>query len=78
MKYLQRIKIEKTQIKLIFWMMAAVFAAVLEPFSVKPYVLFFGDIVEDSTDWVNYSVGDYFGKKSVALKPQEGSTDAEN
>ena len=52
--------------------------AVLEPFSVKPYVLFFGDIVEDSADWVNYSVADYFGKKSVALKPQEGSTDAGN
>lgn len=51
---------------------------VLEPFSVKPYVLFFGDIVKDPGDWVNCSVAEYFGKKSVVLESQEGNSDAEH
>lgn len=40
----------------------------LEPFSVKPYVLFFGDVAEDTEDWVNKSVAEYFHKAAVGLK----------
>jgi len=42
----------------------------LDPFSVKPYVLYFGDIVEDTGNWVNKSVADYFGKEVVGLKQE--------
>lgn len=47
---------------------ASVEVVELEPFSVKPYLLFFGDVVEDSEDWVNKAMAEYFGKKSVKLK----------
>lgn len=40
----------------------------LEPFTMKPYVLFFGDIVQDPEDWVNQHMADYYGKNSVRLK----------
>lgn len=39
----------------------------LEPFSYKPYVLYFGDITVDPDDWVNYSMAQYFGKDAVML-----------
>ena len=42
--------------------------AVVEEFSVKPYVLYHDDIVEDYTDWRNYTVASFFGKDSVRLK----------
>lgn len=44
--------------------------AELEPYTYKPYILFFGDIVEDPEDWVNRSVADIFGKKAVKLKQE--------
>ena len=40
----------------------------LEPFTVKPYVLFFGDIVQNPEDWVNQHMADYYDKNSVRLK----------
>lgn len=45
----------------------AVKDVVVEDFSVKPYVLYHDDIVEDETDWRNYAVADFFGKDSVRL-----------
>lgn len=39
----------------------------LEPFSATPYLLFFGDVVEDTEDWVNQAVAEYFGKDIVGL-----------
>lgn len=42
--------------------------AVVEDFSVKPYVLYHDDIVEDETDWRNHAVANFFGKDSVKLK----------
>lgn len=46
----------------------AVRNVVVEDFSVKPYVLYHDDIVEDETDWRNYAVANFFGKNSVKLK----------
>lgn len=40
----------------------------VEDFSVKPRVLYHDDIVEDSTDWRNGAVANFFGKNSVRLK----------
>lgn len=40
----------------------------LEPFSATPYLLFFGDVVEDTEDWVNQAVAAYFDKDVVGLK----------
>lgn len=42
--------------------------AVVEDFSVKPYVLYHDDIVEDEADWRNSAVAGFFGKDSVKLK----------
>ncbi len=39
----------------------------LEPYSVKPYVLYFGDISTDPADWMNQAMCNYFDKQSVAL-----------
>ena len=39
----------------------------LEPFSYKPYVLYFGDLTENPDDWVNNSMERYFGKDSIIL-----------
>lgn len=41
--------------------------AELAPYSDPPYLLFFGDIVEDPEDWVNRSVADVYGKEAVKL-----------
>ena len=40
---------------------------VLEPFSYKPYVLYFNDITPDPGDWTNYLMANYYGKDSVRL-----------
>ncbi len=40
----------------------------LEPFSATPYLLYFGDVVEDTEDWVNQAVAEYFDKDVVGLK----------
>lgn len=45
--------------------------AYVEPFSVKPYLLYFGDIEKDTDDWVNYTVAQYFRKEKVGLLPAE-------
>lgn len=40
----------------------------LPPYSVTPYLLYFGDIVEDPSDWVNQSVANWYHKASVFLQ----------
>ena len=40
----------------------------LAPYSVKPYLLFFNDIVEDPNDWVNREVARWYHKDSVILQ----------
>ena len=42
--------------------------AEVENFSVKPYVLYYDDIVADETDWRNYTVASFFGKNSIRIK----------
>ncbi len=44
---------------------------VFEPYSRKPYLLFFVDLSTDNTDWVNEAYARYFGKNSVTLSPSE-------
>lgn len=41
--------------------------AYLQPFTFKPYVLFFGDIQANETDWKNTAMADYYGKTAVYL-----------
>lgn len=41
---------------------------VLQPFSVYPHLLFFVDITEDTSDWRNQYVTDYFELNSVRLE----------
>lgn len=40
----------------------------LEPYSVKPYLLFFGDVAVDTDDWVNKAMAEYYDKEVVGLK----------
>lgn len=40
----------------------------IEDFSIKPYVLYHDDVVEDESDWRNTAVAAFFGKDSVRLK----------
>ncbi len=40
----------------------------VDDFSIKPYVLYHDDIVEDESDWRNNAVAVFFGKDSVKLK----------
>lgn len=42
----------------------------LPPFSVKPYLLYFTDIAEDSSDWVNRTIADWYGKEAVYLQTE--------
>jgi len=42
----------------------------LFPLSQKPYLLYFGDIVENTGDWVNGSMANYFNKEKVGLKQE--------
>jgi hypothetical protein len=41
--------------------------AVLSEHTVKPSLLYFSDVTEDSQDWVNKAVADYYEKSSVIL-----------
>lgn len=41
--------------------------AVLEPFSVTPYLLYFDDITADPSDWRNEDMSTFYGKNSVVL-----------
>lgn len=41
--------------------------AVLEDFSVRPYMLYFDDIQPDSGDWRNVDMATFYGKESVSL-----------
>ena len=41
--------------------------AVLEEFSVKPYLLFYEDIEEDTGNWKNVRMSQYYRKNSVSL-----------
>lgn len=40
----------------------------LQPFSVKPYLLYFGDIDENMQDWVNTSMASYFHKNTIGFR----------
>lgn len=44
---------------------------VLEPFTVKPKLLFMDDIAEDSSDFKNYTMATYYGKVAVRLKSEK-------
>ena len=41
--------------------------AYLKPFTVKPYLLFFEDIISGKDNWVNVGMADMFGKTAVYL-----------
>lgn len=41
--------------------------AVLEPYTEVPYLLYFGDIKEDPTQWENTSMAKYFHKNSIRI-----------
>ncbi|MDR1563833.1 MAG: DUF6056 family protein [Oscillospiraceae bacterium] len=41
---------------------------VIKPYSVKPPLLFFDDITEDTADWRNMTVCKYYGLKSIKLE----------
>lgn len=42
-------------------------AVSFEPYTYRPYLLFFGDITENPYNWVNRAVASYYGKDSVVL-----------
>lgn len=42
--------------------------AELKAFSVKPHVLYFDDLTEDSNDWRNIATAQYYGKDSIIVK----------
>ncbi|WP_026669665.1 DUF6056 family protein [Butyrivibrio sp. AE3006] len=39
----------------------------LKPYSVKPELLYFSDITDDASDWLNNAVAEYYHKDSVVL-----------
>ncbi|MCR5031487.1 MAG: hypothetical protein K6A92_01350 [Lachnospiraceae bacterium] len=41
---------------------------VVDDYTVKPYVLYHDDIIEDPTDWRNVALASFFSKKSVRLR----------
>lgn len=41
---------------------------ILQPFTEKPFVLFFNDITDDPSDWTNRAMAAYYNKESVAVK----------
>ena len=43
---------------------------VLDPYPVKPYVLFFDDFTEDPEDWRNQGGSAYYGKNSLIVRPE--------
>mgnify|MGYP000390997655 FL=1 len=44
--------------------------AVLQPYSVRPRVLYFGDATSDAADWRNGAIAYYYGKHSVIVLPR--------
>lgn len=46
-------------------------AVEVEPFTVKPELLFFDDLREDANSWINGSMAKYYHKDSIALKKEE-------
>ncbi len=49
----------------------------VEPYSVKPYLLFFDDITDDVNNWKNIAVSTYYGKESVWLNRYDPEIDYE-
>lgn len=49
--------------------------AEVEPYSVKPYLLFFDDITDDPGNWKNVGVSVYYGKESVRLNRYDPEVD---
>ena len=43
--------------------------AVLQPYSVRPRVLFFDDATPYADNWRNEALRDYYGKRSVVVLP---------
>lgn len=43
--------------------------AVLQPYSVRPRVLFFDDATPNADNWRNEALRDYYGKNSVIVLP---------
>ncbi|MBQ9135786.1 MAG: hypothetical protein IJX66_06815 [Lachnospiraceae bacterium] len=41
--------------------------AEVQMFSVKPHVLYFADVVEESNYWINENIAEYYGKEKVVL-----------
>ena len=44
--------------------------AVLQPYSVRPRVLYFDDATPDAANWRNEAMTDYYGKHSVIVLPR--------
>jgi hypothetical protein len=42
----------------------------LEPFRIKPYLLYFGDLQKDPEDWVNKAMAEYYGKEKITLSDE--------
>ncbi|MDL2300923.1 DUF6056 family protein [Lachnospiraceae bacterium OttesenSCG-928-D06] len=51
--------------------------AILEPFSQRPYLLYYGDLSTDADAFINRMVSNYYGKDYVVIKKQE-SLDTSN
>lgn len=47
----------------------------VEPYRVKPYLLFFDDITDDAQNWKNVGVSTYYGKESVRLNRYDPDVD---
>lgn len=61
---------EAAEARLVLLEDAGVRNAVLEPYPVKPYVLFMDDITCDSADWRNEAMAAFYEKESVVLAPE--------
>lgn len=48
---------------------------VLEPYSSRPYLLFFDDITQDAADWRNAAMSEYYGERSVILAEEPGQAE---
>lgn len=47
----------------------------VEPYSIKPYLLFFDDITDDPENWKNVALRMFYGKKSVKLSRYDPDVD---
>lgn len=45
------------------------------PYSIKPYLLFFDDITDDSENWKNKAVSQFYGKDSIKLNRYDPDVD---